>query len=174
MNHQFNMQRQLQRFARVEPKETAAVVAAFFLFFFVLGSYFAVRPVRETVATVLGRDQVADLWLFTASFSIAIVPFYGWLIARVRRRVLLPWIYGSVAITLAVVGTFIELDVNNLQVGKFFYVWISVLNLMLVSVFWSFLLEMFSAEQSKRLFGFIAAGGTLGALIGPLTARLSV
>lgn len=168
------LQRHLQRFARVELKETTAVVASFFLFFFVLGSYFAVRPIRETVATVLGRDQVADLWLFTAGFSILIVPLYGWLVARVRRRLLLPWIYGSVAITLAIVGTYIQLDADNLRVGKFFYVWISVLNLMLVSVFWSFLLEVFSSEQSKRLFGFIAAGGTLGALIGPLTARLTV
>jgi ATP:ADP antiporter, AAA family len=168
------LQRALQRYAKVEPRESAAVVAAFFLFFFVLGSYFAVRPVRETIATLLGRDRVADLWLYTAIFSIAIVPIYGWLVARVRRSLLLPWIYGAVAIILGVLGTYISADEGNLAVGTFFYVWISVLNLMLVSVFWSFLLEMFSSEQTKRLFGFIAAGGTLGALIGPLTTRLIV
>jgi len=168
------LQRALQRYAKVEPRESAAVVAAFFLFFFVLGSYFAVRPVRETIATLLGRDRVADLWLYTAIFSIAIVPIYGWLVARVRRSLLLPWIYGIVAIILGVLGFFIGNDEGNLAVGTFFYVWISVLNLMLVSVFWSFLLEMFSSEQTKRLFGFIAAGGTLGALIGPLTTRLVV
>ena len=168
------MQRQLARFVRIEPRETAAVVAAFALFFFVLGSYFAVRPVRETVATLLGRERVADLWLYTALFSIAIVPLYGWLVARVRRSVLLPWVYGAVAVVLAIIGFYIQVDENNLQVGTFFYVWISVLNLMLVSVFWSFLLEMFTSEQTKRLFGFIAAGGTLGALVGPLLARLLV
>jgi AAA family ATP:ADP antiporter len=168
------LQRALQRYAKVEPRESAAVIAAFFLFFFVLGSYFAVRPVRETIATLLGRDRVADLWLYTAIFSIAIVPIYGWLVARVRRSLLLPWIYGLVALILAVLGFFIGNDEGNLAVGTFFYVWISVLNLMLVSVFWSFLLEMFSSEQTKRLFGFIAAGGTLGALIGPLTTRLVV
>lgn len=168
------LQRQLQRYAKVQPQESAAVIASFCLFFFVLGSYFAVRPVRETVATLLGRDKVADLWLYTALFSIAIVPLYGLLVARVRRSVLLPWIYGVVAVTLAIIGAFIQVDEANMRVGTFFYVWISVLNLMLVSVFWSFLLEMFTAEQSKRLFGFIAAGGTLGALVGPLSARLLV
>ena len=168
------LQRQLARFARVEPRESAAVIAAFCLFFFVLGSYFAVRPVRETVATLLGRERVADLWLYTALFSIAIVPLWGWLVARMRRSVLLPWTYGAVAVILAAIGAYLGLDESNLQVGAFFYVWISVLNLMLVSVFWSFLLEMFDGEQAKRLFGFIAAGGTLGALVGPLTARLTV
>jgi AAA family ATP:ADP antiporter len=168
------MQRGLARFARVEPRESAAVIASFLLFFFVLGSYFSVRPVRETIATLLGRDRVADLWLYTAIFAIAIVPLYGWLVARVRRSLLLPWIYGVVAVILAVIGSYLSVDEDNLAVGTFFYVWISVLNLMLVSVFWSFLLEMFSSEQAKRLFGFIAAGGTLGALVGPLTTRLIV
>ncbi|HEX7373377.1 MAG TPA: hypothetical protein VF277_00255, partial [Steroidobacteraceae bacterium] len=168
------LQRQLARFARVEPQETPAVVAAFFLFLFVLGSYFAVRPVRETIGTLLGRERVADLWLYTALFSIAIVPIYGWLIGKVRRSVLLPCIYGAVALILGVLGWYFHVDEANQAVGAFFYVWISVLNLMLVSVCWSFLLEMFSSEQSKRLFGFIAAGGTLGALIGPLLASLLV
>ncbi|MBM4232558.1 MAG: MFS transporter [Gammaproteobacteria bacterium] len=174
MSAETMLQRRLARFARVEPRESTAVLAAFCLFFFVLGSYFAVRPVRETVATLLGRDRVADLWLYTALFSIAIVPLWGWLVARLRRSLLLPVLYGVVAIILAFIGSSIQVDESNLLVGTFFYVWISVINLMLVSVFWSFLLEMFSAEQSKRLFGFIAAGGTFGALVGPLTARLLV
>ncbi|MFO1427711.1 MAG: MFS transporter [Steroidobacteraceae bacterium] len=168
------MHRWLNRFARVEPREAPAVVAAFFLFFFVLGSYFALRPVRETIATLLGRERVADLWMYTAAFSIAIVPIYGWLVGKVRRSLLLPWIFGATAIILGVIGTYLRADETNLVVGTFFYIWISVLNLMLVSVCWSFLLEMFTSEQSKRLFGLIAAGGTLGALVGPLSTRLIV
>ena len=167
-------QRLLARVARIEPGEGASVAAAFLLFFFVLGSYFAVRPVRETVATVLGTQRVADLWLYTAAFAILIVPAYGWLVARVRRSVLLPSIYGATALTLVVIGTLLGADEENLRVGTFFYVWISVLNLMLVSIFWSFMLEMFDAGQSKRLFGFIAAGGTAGALVGPAVAGLTV
>ena len=158
--------------ARVEPRETTAVIAAFFLFFFVLGSYFAVRPVRETIATSLGNAAVADLWLYTAAFSIAIVPIYGWLVGQVRRSILLPSIYAAVAVILVVTGAMMNGKNVDHSVGAFFYVWISVLNLLLVSIFWSFLLEMFSSEQTKRLFGLIAGGGTAGALVGPLVTRL--
>jgi AAA family ATP:ADP antiporter len=168
------VQRLLLRFAKVEPRESAVVVAAFLLFFFVLGSYFAVRPVRETIATELGRKRVADLWLYTALFSIAIVPIYGALVAHVRRAILLPWIYAGVALVLAVLGFLLGGDGRHEVAATVFYVWISVLNLMLVSVFWSFLLEMFSSEQARRLFGVIAAGGTAGALVGPLSTRLLV
>lgn len=171
---QSRLAKRFDAFTKIEPGELPAVIAAFFLFFFVLGSYFAVRPVRETVATLLGRAYVADLWLYTALFSIAIVPAFGWLVARFRRSLLLPCIYGAVAVIFVIVGFILDGDEGNRAVGSFFYVWISVLNLMLVSIFWSFLLEMFSSEQVKRLFGVIAAGGTAGALIGPLTTRLSV
>ncbi len=166
--------RLLRHVVNVRPGEAAAVGAAFALFFFVLGSYFAVRPVRETIATLLGRERVAGLWLYTAAFSILVIPVYGWLVARVRRGTLLPWIYGSVALVLAGIAAVLRRDEGNLAAGAFFYVWISVLNLLLVSVFWSFLLEVFSRAQSRRLFGFIAAGGTAGALAGPLVARLAV
>jgi AAA family ATP:ADP antiporter len=168
------VQKFLQRFVHIEAREIAVVIAAFFLFFFVLGSYFAVRPVRETVATLIGRDKVADLWFFTAAFSFLIVPLYGWLVARVRRSVLLPCIYGAVAVILILIGTALGANEQNRSVGQFFYVWISVLNLLLVSVFWSFLLEIFSSEQARRLFGFVAAGGTFGALVGPGITRLLV
>ena len=160
--------------AKIEPRELPSVLAAFFLYFFVLGSYFAVRPVRETIATMLGSDYVADLWLYTAIFSIAIVPVYGWLIARFRRAVLLPAIYGSVALTLALIGASLGDQDLDRSVGASFYVLISVLNLLLVSIMWSFLLELFNSEQTKRLFGFIAAGGTAGALVGPVITRVAV
>ena len=167
------VQRVFKRASQVEPEEFPAAVTAFFLFFFVLGGYFAVRPVRETVGTILGRDRVADLYLVTWITSIAIVPAYGALCARFRRSVFLPWIYGFVALALAMVGTVLWSREDSITVGQFFYVMISVLNLFVVSVFWSFLLELFSPAQSKRLFPAIAAGGTAGALIGPaLTASL--
>lgn len=159
---------------RIEPREIKAVVASFFLFFFVLGSYFAVRPVRETVAIALTRPVVADLWLWTALFSILIVPIYGFLVARIRRAVLLPCLYGAVSVMMAVMAVILEDNADTRAVGGTFYVWISVLNLIMVSIFWSFLLEIFSTEQTKRLFGFIAAGGTFGALLGPLVTRLIV
>ncbi len=166
--------RLLGRYASVDPHETPAVAAAFALFYCVLGGYFAVRPVRETIGTMLGSDRVSDLWVLTSIGAVAIVPLYGWLVGRVRRSVLLPAIYAGVAVSLVGCGLLFRLRPDDLAVRAFFYVWISVLNLMLVSVFWSFLLELFTSPQVKRLFGVIAAGGTLGALTGPVITDLSV
>ena len=167
------LQKILGAFADVQPGETRAVLTAFFLLFCVLGGYFAVRPVRETVGTILGESITSDTWIWTAVFAIIIVPVYGWLVARVSRAVLMPAIYAFVAAALAATGIVMRADPQNVLVGRVFYVGISVINLLLVSVFWSFLLELFRSEQTKRLFGFIAAGGTAGALVGPfITDRI--
>ncbi len=166
--------RLLHRVAPIEVRETPAVVAAFCLFFCVMGGYFAVRPVRETVATMLGRERVADLFIITWIAAVAIVPLYGVIVARFRRTIFLPCTYGFVALALALIGLALRGEQMNILVGQFFYVFISVLNLFLISMFWSFLLELFDSGQAKRLFGVIAAGGTAGALLGPLIADLSV
>jgi len=150
-----------------------SVVVAFFLFFCVLGGYFAVRPVRETVGTILGRDRVANLYVATWIASLAIVPIYGAIVAKIRRSIFLPLIYGFVAVALAMVGGVLQNHSKNVAVGQFFYVFISVLSLFLVSVFWSFLVELFDSGQAKRLFPVIAAGGTAGALVGPLFTDLA-
>jgi AAA family ATP:ADP antiporter len=154
--------------------EARIVIAGFFLLFCVLGGYFAVRPVRETIGTVLGRAATQNLWFFTALFAILIVPFYGWLVARVRRSVLLPSIYGFMAVAFAATGKIFGDGTMDPMMARVFYVAISVMNLLLVSAFWSFMLEILSSDQTKRLFGFIAAGGTLGALVGPGATALLV
>jgi AAA family ATP:ADP antiporter len=159
----------LARFARVEPNEKRAVLIGFLLLFFVLAGYGAVRPVRETIGTVIGRKATQDLWFFTALFGTCLVPLYGWLVARVRRSIVLPAIYGFMAASFVVSAWFFQNYPDDPLLARVFYVFISVMNLMLVSVFWSFLLEVFASEQTKRLFGVIAAGGTAGALLGPLT-----
>jgi ATP:ADP antiporter, AAA family len=166
--------RLLSRVATIEPRELSAVVAAFLLFFFMWAGYFAVRPVRETIATIIGRDQTADLWIVTSLASILIIPLYGSIVAKFRRSVFLPSIYGVAAIVLAFTGFALRGDQVDPMVGKFFYVFISVVNLFLLSIFWSFLLELFDMDQSKRLFGVIAAGGSAGALAGPFISFLIV
>jgi ATP:ADP antiporter, AAA family len=166
--------RLITRAADIHPRELSAVLAAFCLFFFMWAGYFAVRPVRETIGTILGRQQVADLWIVTALISILIIPIYGTIVARVRRSVFLPGIYAAVAVVLAVIGFAMRQGEVTPLIGKTFYVFISVVNLFLISMFWSFLLELFDADQSKRLFGFIAAGGSAGALAGPLISDLAV
>jgi AAA family ATP:ADP antiporter len=136
--------------------------------------YFAVRPVRETIGTLLGRQQVADLWLYTGLLSILVIPVYGFVVGRFRRSTFLPWTYGVVAAALALTGLLLDTANFSPFLGKAFYVFISVVNLFLLSMFWSFLLELFDPSQTKRLFGAIAAGGSAGALAGPLIADVSV
>ncbi|MEJ0035842.1 MAG: MFS transporter [Gammaproteobacteria bacterium] len=166
--------RLLSKVAPIEPREVPAVVMAFCLFFCVFAGYFAVRPVRETIGTLLGKQRVADLFVITWIASLAIIPIYGYLVGKFRRSAFLPWIYGGIAASLAIVGVVLKADEGNVASGTFFYVFISVLNLFIVSVFWSFLLELFTQQQSKRLFGIIAAGGTLGALVGPFVTDFAV
>jgi len=159
---------------QIDRKEMPAVVAAFLLIFCVMCGYFAVRSVRETAGTVLGRERVANLFLITWVASLAIVPAYGWVVARFRRSKFLPILYGLVALSLGLVGFMLSTDPQNVFVMEFFYVMISVLNLFMLSVFWGFLLEIFAREQTKRLFGVIAAGGSAGALVGPWLTTITV
>ena len=164
----------LSSLAAIERHEIPAVVSSFCLFFCVMSGYFAIRPVRDTFGSFMGRENLADLWIFTWLASLAIVPIYGGLVARFRRSVFLPWTYGAVALSLILVGLTLQDGTPGVRVGQFFWVFISVLNLFIISVFWSFLLELFRTEQTKRLFGVIAAGGTAGALAGPLFTDFAV
>ena len=158
----------------IERHERPAVVASFLLFFCIMAGFFAVRPVRDTVGTLIGAERLADLWLGTAAASLVVIPVYGWLVARFRRTVFLPWTYAAVAVSLAIVGLAFRAGTPGLRLSQFFWIFISVLNLFTISVFWSFLVELFRSDQTKRLFGIIAAGGTAGALAGPLFTDFAV
>jgi len=165
--------RLLRRSTEIEAREMPVVIAAGVLLFAVFCGYFAVRPVRETVGTILGRERVANLFGVTWIASIAVVMLYATLVARIRRSILLPAIYGSVALLFVVIGAVLRTHPHSIVASELLYVLISVLSLFIVSVFWSFMLEMLSKEQTQRLFGVIAVGGTAGALAGPvLTDRL--
>ena len=166
--------RLLRSVGAIERHERPAVVASFLLFFCIMAGFFAVRPVRETVGTLIGDDRLANLWIGTAGASILVIPVYGWLVARFRRSVFLPWTYAGVAVSLAIVGLAFRGGAPGLRLSQFFWIFISVLNLFTISVFWSFLLELFRSDQTKRLFGVIAAGGTAGALAGPLFTDVAV
>jgi AAA family ATP:ADP antiporter len=160
--------------ARVEPREQRLVIVAILLLFCVFTGYGSVRPVRETFGTQLGAEATQKLWYFTALFGILAVPFYGWLVAKFRRSIVLPAIYGFMTLCLASFGWALGQSPDNAVVLRVFYVFISVMNLMTVSIFWSFLLEVFDSTQAKRLFAVIAVGGTLGAIVGPTFTRWAV
>jgi len=160
--------RLLQRLAQIEPEERPAVAAAFALFFCVLCGYFMLRPVRETIGTVLGEKEVEDLFVATWVGSIAVIPIYGLACSYLPRAAVLAAVYALFGGSLLVLAGEMNVDPGNLAAARFFYVWISIFNLFVVSVFWTLMVDRTSSEQAKRLFGVIAAGGTLGGLIAPV------
>jgi AAA family ATP:ADP antiporter len=105
---------------------------------------------------------------------LAAVPLYGALVARLPRRRFIPAVYHFFVVNIALFWLLLTLDISKVEVARVFFVWISVFNLFVVSVFWSFMADLFAAEQGKRLFGFIAAGGSLGALLGPAVTVILV
>lgn len=157
--------------AEVGPEELRAVALAFAANFLLLGSYYVLRPVRDTVATVFGVGQLQTL--FTATFVGSLIgsPIYTWLASRLRLTQLLPGVFWFwLSNVLAFQLLFHALPQNRWVAGGY-YVWFSVTNLFMVSVFWSLMVDLFSAPQATRLFALIAAGGELGAIAGPLLTR---
>ena len=156
--------------ANVRPGERAALLLGFAFHFCVLASYYLVRPLRDALGLEGGADKLQ--WLFTATFLVMLlmVPLFGALVSRLPTRRFVPLIYRCIALTMILFGVLIANRVAPVQVGNVFFVWMSVYNLFIVSIFWSVLVDRFSSEQGQRLFGFVAAGGTLGTFIGPLLA----
>lgn len=158
------------RWASVLPSERAALLLGFAFHFCVLSSYYLVRPLRDALGLEGGADKLQ--WLFTATFLVMLVmvPLFGALVSRLPAKRFVPLIYRTVALTMLVFGLLIANRIVPVTVGQVFFVWISVYNLLIVSIFWSVLVDRFSNEQGQRLFGFVAAGGTLGTFVGPLMA----
>lgn len=157
---------------QVRADEVAAVVWAALTHCAILMSYYLLRPVRD--ALVLDGDPAFIPWLFTATFvaMVAIAPPWGALVARQPRGRLVAIVHRSFAVQLVGFAALMYADVQPALVGKIFYVWLSVMNLFGVSVFWSLCADLIRPEGGRRLFGPIAAGGTAGALLGPVVARL--
>jgi ATP:ADP antiporter, AAA family len=141
---------------------------SFAYFFCLLAGYYILRPLRDEMGVAGGVRNLQ--WLFTATFvtMLAAVPCYGALVARLPRRRFIPLVYHFFVANLAIFWLLLTLDVERQTVARVFFVWISVFVLFAVSVFWSFMADLYSSEQGKRLYGFIAAGGSAGALAGPL------
>ena len=167
--------RWLWRAVPATPAERAAALWSFAYFFALLAGYYMLRPLRDRMGIAGGVKALP--WLFTATFVTLLVaqPLYGALVARLTRARFIPIVYHFFAGNLALFWLLLTLDIAPVLVARMFFVWVSVFNLFAVAVFWSFMADLFSSEQGKRLFGFIGAGGTAGALLGPvLTIALAV
>jgi len=164
--------RMLRRLVDVHADETGALLAGFAYFFCLLCGYYLLRPLRDALGLIGGAGQLQ--WLFSATFIVMLllVPVFGLLAQRWPPRRFVAVIYRFFTFNILGFGLLFAAGVQELAVARAFFVWISVYNLFVVSIFWSVLAEHFSSEQGRRLFGFIAAGGTAGALAGPALAAL--
>jgi ATP:ADP antiporter, AAA family len=156
-------------------QEFAAALWSFGYFFTLLAGYYVLRPLRDQMGIAGGVRNLP--WLFIATFLTLLIaqPFYGALVARLPRARFIPIVYHFFVANLALFWVLLTFNVAPVIVARVFFVWLSVFNLFALAVFWSFMADVFSAEQGKRLFGFIGAGGTAGALLGPIiTIWLSV
>jgi len=169
----YRMRLRLRRLVAVEPDEMRALLWSFTYFFALLCSYYIIRPMRDEMGIAGGVDKLQ--WMFTGTFLVmlAAVPLFGWVAKRFPVRQFLPYVYYFFIANLILFFVLFRSDVTHAYVARAFFIWASVFNLFIVSVFWSFMADVFNNDQARRLFGIIAAGGTAGALTGPvLTAAL--
>ena len=167
----------LLKFFRVTKQRSSEIAVAVWgavTFGALLASYSVFRPVRD--ALVLDGDPDKIPWLFTATFLAMLIvsPLWSAAIARFGRRRLVPFAFHAFALCALGFGALVAIDVEPVWVGRVFYVWSSVFNMFVVSVFWSLLADLIGPEAARRVFGPIAAGGTIGAIAGPALTRALV
>jgi len=167
-----------KRLFDLEKHEYVAVGWSFVYFFCVLSSYYMLRPIREAMAVGSGPNTIP--WLFLGTFVAMLIatPIFGWVASRFPRRKFLPWVYlffiSNMLILWVVFSIAIDREQDHIWLGRLFFIWLSVFNLFVVSVFWSFMADIYSREQGRRLFGVITAGGSIGALLGGAVTSILV
>jgi len=162
----------LKRFINVEANEVSAILWSFSYFFSLLCGYYILRPLRDEMGIQGGVENLQ--WLFTGTFiaMLIFVPLFGWVTSRFSRQRFLPYVYYFFIANLIGFYLLFLSEVSQVYIARAFFIWISVFNLFVISVFWSFMTDIFKDIQAKRLFGFIAAGGTTGAITGPALTTL--
>jgi len=168
--------RLLGKVVEVRPEEVGVLLLSGAYFFFVLASYYVIRPIRDEMAVVGGVENIA--WLFTGTLvgTLLVHPLFTWAVSRYPRKQFIPIAYRFFIANLVLFFLFMRTAPDGVYVwlGRVFFSWTSVFNLFVVSVFWAFMADIFRSEQGKRLFGFIGMGGTMGGILGAfLTANLA-
>ena len=164
----------LKRIAGVEPHERRAVVLAFLCYCTLFGSYYILRPVRDTFATEFGFNDLPLLFTGTFFGSLLASPLYAALAARFAVQRLLPGVFWFWLLNVLAFDALLEVAPHSSLIAGAYYIWFSVFNLFMISVFWSLMADLFSPAQASRLFALIASGGSLGAIAGPLITRFGV
>jgi ATP:ADP antiporter, AAA family len=157
----------LGKIVEVKPEEIRALLLGFLFHFLILSGYYIVRPIRDTIAA---GNLDALPWMFTATLVAMLIAnaLFAAIVARMSRRRFIPVAYGFLIFTLALFFVLMRSGSPEQQVwiGRALFVWVSVFNLFNTAIFWAFMTDLFTVEQGKRLYGFIAVGGTLGAILG--------
>ena len=168
------MERNLISFLpRIEKHEKIILLRAFLFFFFVLASWYALRPVRNELAVQGGIYNLPWLLMGVMLAMLIINPIYSWLVSRINQNRLILYIYSFFIINLIlflILWTFAG-DEGRIWTGRAFYIWANVYSFFVVSIFWVTMINFFSHTDSKKFFGIISAGGSLGAFFGSTVAR---
>ena len=157
----------------IEKNEKIILLRAFLFFFFVLASWYALRPVRNELAVQGGIYNLPWLLMGVMLAMLIINPIYSWLVSRINQNRLILYIYSFFIINLIlflILWTFAG-DEGRIWTGRAFYIWANVYSFFVVSIFWVTMINFFSHTDSKKFFGIISAGGSLGAFFGSTVAR---
>jgi AAA family ATP:ADP antiporter len=160
------VERGLARAVDLRPGEAPGLAAAFAYHFLLFTAYYILRPIRDSMGVAGGVENIDDLFGWTLLGMLLAVPVFGWLSGRFRRGVFLPWTYVFFAAQLVAFWAVFTAHEDDAATARVFFVWVSVFNLFVISVFWSFMADLFDKEQGKRLFAFITAGASVGAMTG--------
>ncbi len=158
----------MHRTLALRPGETGPVILSGLLFYLLMSGYYILRPIRDELGIDGGEELLHTLFLVTLGVTAMAAPAVGWLVRRFRRAVFLPLALRFFGANLVLFFLALKLaDGAVLMVaGRVFFVWLSVFNLAVLSLFWSFMADGFGYERSRRLFGMIAVAGTIGAISG--------
>lgn len=164
----------LRKFVTVNPSEIKALLISCLYFYLVLCAYYIFRPIRNEMTIANGVENVQ--WLFSLGVLVlfAVMPIFGWITGRYKTRQFMAYCTLFFASNLVIFFFLFNVEARPAWVTRAFFVWVNVFNMFIVSLFWSFMNDVYSKSQSKRLFAFIASGGTAGALTGPIITNLLV
>lgn len=161
----------LRQTAGIEPREVKAVLASFAYFFSVLCSYYIIRPLRDEMGVTVGGDGLERLFIIVFLVMLAAVPLFGWVVSNFPRKHVAPVIYAFFIANLLLFWLILSHGPPGTLIASAFFVWVSVFNLFVVSLFWIVMADIWASADAKRLYGFIAAGGSAGAFCGPLVTQ---
>ena len=158
----------VSKLLKIERDEIAPALLSFLFVFTLMASYYVLRPVRDAMASDWSDTELSWLWTLNFFISAAAVLCYGWVVSRVALRKLVPAVYLFFAASFVLFYLATQAFDNTRLIDQAFYIWVSFFALFHVSVFWSFMSDLYSSAQSKRLFGLFGAGASIGAVLGPL------